>query len=70
MLTASQNEAAVTYHAKLVAASAAGTSTPFEYTIKDQPVCKPVFCGVYRVSATRLKRIQKLLRSGVCAHAS
>ena len=52
------------------AASAARTRTSFEYTIKNQPVCKAVFCRVYRMSATRLKRIQKLLRSGVCAHAS
>ena len=38
-------------------------------TIKDQPACKSVFCRVYRVSSKRLKRIQKLLRSGVRAHA-
>ena len=67
MLTALQNEAAVTHNA---AASASRTRTPFQYTIKDKPVCKSVLCRVYRVSATRLKRIQKLLRSGVCAHAS
>ena len=57
-------------HAPRQAAGGARTRTPFEYSIKDQPVCKSVFCRVYRVSATRLKRIQKLLRSGVCAHAS
>ena len=61
MLTASHNEAAV---------SDAHTCIPFENTIKYQPVCKPVFCRLYPVGATRLKRIQKLLRSGVCAHAS
>ena len=69
MLTASQNEVAVKQLCQ-AAASTARTCSPFEYTIKDQPAFQSVFCRVYRVSSTRLKRTQKLLRSGVRAHAS
>ena len=61
MLTATHNEVAV---------SDARAHIPFENTIKDQPVRKPVFSRLYPVGAKRLKKIQKLLRSRVCAHAS
>ena len=69
ILTASQNEDAVKHHGRAATASAARTRTTFDYTIKGQSVCKKVFCRVYRVGATRLRRIQKLVRSGVCVPA-
>ena len=63
ILTASQNEDAVKHHGRAATASAARTRTTFDYTIKGQSGCKKVFCRVYRVGATRLRRIQKLGRT-------
>ena len=60
ILTASQNEDAVKHHGRAATASAARTRTTFDYTIKGQSVCKKVFWRVYRVGATRLRRIQNL----------
>ena len=65
MLTAGQHEEEIA-HAGHSASAARRERVTFRYIVKGQKVCRNVFCTVYGVGSTRLKRLQRHVRDGVC----
>ena len=68
LLTAGQCEEFVS-HARCTGA-ATRTRTTFNYTVQGSAVCRTVFCAVYGIGSTRLKRLQQSVKSGVCVPAA
>ena len=65
MLTAGQHEEEIA-HAGHSASAARRERVTFQYIVKGQNVCRNVFCTVNGVGSTRLKRLQRHVRDGVC----
>jgi len=64
VLTGVQREESVSHAGQ--ATNVLRTRRTFAYSLEGHQVCRTVFCSVYGIGLTRLKRLQKLVEAGVC----